>query len=98
MQPIGKVEIISQRLHNPAIHWNRAELENPTKDNKKSYLSYLSVRFAENEIEEYDEDIDTLISLVKEIPVDDAYNALLEEDDDSVSSQADRNAGREEEQ
>ena len=96
-QQLGKAEIISQKASTilqfigTGQNWKTL-----TKDNKKSYLSYLSVRFAENEIEEYDEDIDTLISLVKEIPVDDAYNALLEEDDDSVSSQADRNAGREE--
>lgn len=96
-QRLGKAEIISQKASTilqfvgTGQNWKTL-----TKDNKKSYLSYLSVRLAENEIEEYDEDIDTLISLVKEIPVDDAYNALLEEDDDSVSGQADKNAGREE--
>ena len=93
---LGKAEIISQKASTilqfigTGQNWKTL-----TKDNKKSYLSYLSVRFAENEIEEYDEDIDTLISLLKEIPVDDAYNALTEEDD-SVSSQADKDAGREE--
>lgn len=95
-QQLGKAEVISQKASSIFQFLGTGQnWKSLTKDNKKSYLSYLSVRFAENEIEEYDEDIDTLISLVREIPVDDAYNALTEEDD-SVSSQADKNAGREE--
>ena len=92
---LGKAEIISQKASSifqflgTGQNWKAL-----TKDNKKSYLSYLSVRFAENEIEEYDEDIDTLISLLKEIPVDETYNALIEEDE-SVSNCADRNSEKE---
>lgn len=92
---LGKAEIISQKASTilqfigTGQNWKTL-----TKDNKKSYLSYLSVRFAENEKEEYDDDLETLISLLKEIPVDETYNALIEEDD-SVSACADRNSGNE---
>jgi hypothetical protein len=94
-QQLGKAEVISQKASSIFQFLGTGQnWKSLTKDNKKSYLSYLSVRFAENEAEEYDEDIDTLISLVKEIPVDETYNALIEEDD-SISNCADKDSGTE---
>lgn len=80
---LGKQEVISQKASSifqflgTGQNWKTL-----TKDSKVSYIAYLSeklISFADGSEEE--EQIETLIALLKEIPVLDTYRVLVEEEE-----------------
>ena len=78
---LGKQEVISQKASSifqflgTGQNWKTL-----TKDSKVSYIAYLSEKLISS-TSEAEEDIETLITLLREIPVLDTYRVLVEEEE-----------------
>lgn len=79
---LGKQEVISQKASSifqflgTGQNWKTL-----TKDSKISYIAYLSEKLLTTEGEDNIENVETLITLLKEIPVLDTYRVLVEEEE-----------------
>lgn len=79
---LGKQEVISQKASSifqflgTGQNWKTL-----TRDSKISYIAYLSEKLISSTSEAEKEQVETLITLLKEIPVLDTYRVLVEEEE-----------------